>query len=306
MFRKPWKLVLFAWTGAVLACSMAAAASFGTVVPIGGEAADIALDEGRGVLYVANFTANRIDVMSLSTNVVQTSINVAAQPSSISLSPDGHWLLVAHYGNNTAPASPTNGLTLVDLTNSNARQTFALANPPLGVAFGSDDKALVVTSQEFILFDPSVGTTQVLETIEQVATTAIPQPPASFPGNIVQASVATSHDGNTVAGFGGNSPYLLFRYNVLTHTISSSFYVSTLPAGPRTVSLSDDGSLASFAWWLSDANFITTAEFPTPSGTLNIGSSLIDSSRNLVYAQIPSSTRPAPIWRSCRFTIPTT
>ena len=116
------------------------AGTFGTVVPIGGEAADLALDEARGVLYIANFTANRIDVMSLANQQIQTSINVAPQPSSISLSPDGHWLLVAHYGNNTAPASPTNALTLIDLTTNNAKQTFALGNPPLGVAFGLDDK----------------------------------------------------------------------------------------------------------------------------------------------------------------------
>ena len=35
-------------------------ASFGTVVSIGGQASDIALDEGRDAIYVANFTANRI------------------------------------------------------------------------------------------------------------------------------------------------------------------------------------------------------------------------------------------------------
>jgi len=40
-------------------------ASFGTVVPIGGHASDIALDEPRGVVYVANFAANRIDIVSL-------------------------------------------------------------------------------------------------------------------------------------------------------------------------------------------------------------------------------------------------
>jgi hypothetical protein len=34
-------------------------ASFATVVPIGGHASDIALDEFRGVAYVANFAANR-------------------------------------------------------------------------------------------------------------------------------------------------------------------------------------------------------------------------------------------------------
>src|SRR5207302_7246938 len=65
------------------------AATLGTVVPIGGAAADIALDEPRGVLYIANFTANRIDVMSLADNTVHTSYNVAGQPASLSLSPDG-------------------------------------------------------------------------------------------------------------------------------------------------------------------------------------------------------------------------
>ncbi len=267
MFRK-----LSVLAGAVLISGVALAGTFGTVVPIGGEAADIALDESRGVLYVANFTANRIDVMSLANNQVQTSINVAAQPSSISVSPDAHWLLAAHYGNNAAPASPTNALTLIDLTNNYASQTFALGNPPLGVAFGLDGNALVVTTQEFIQFNPLLGTTQTLQSITQVATNSIPQPPASFPGNIVQATIAASRDGLTIAGFGGSSPYLLFRYNVATGSITSSFYVSSPPAGPRVASLSDDGSLASFAWWLSDANFITTAEFPTPSGTLNIGS----------------------------------
>jgi hypothetical protein len=40
-------------------------ASFGTVVPIGGHASDIALDESRGIGYLANFAASRIDVVSL-------------------------------------------------------------------------------------------------------------------------------------------------------------------------------------------------------------------------------------------------
>ena len=58
------------------------AGTFGKVVSVGGHASDLALDEGRGVLYIANFTANRIDVMSLANNTIQTSINVPPQPSS--------------------------------------------------------------------------------------------------------------------------------------------------------------------------------------------------------------------------------
>ena len=34
------------------------AGTIGRVVPIGGHASDLVLDEARGVLYVANFTAN--------------------------------------------------------------------------------------------------------------------------------------------------------------------------------------------------------------------------------------------------------
>ena len=304
MSRKPWFLArrwAIVLMGAVLVAGAALGGTFGHVVPVGGEAADIALDEPRGVLYIANFTANRIDVMSLATYKIQTSINVAAQPSSISVSPDDHWLLVAHYGNNTAPATQSNLLTLIDLTAANSSQTFALGNPPLGVAFGNDDQALVVTTENFILFNPALGTMQILQSIAQVVTNAIPQPPASFPGNIVQASIAASKDGSTVAGFGGRSPYLLFRYTVANHTITSSFYVSTPPAGPRTVSLADDGSQMTFAWWTSDPNFITMSEFNgnpgglynAAAGLLNVGSAVIDSSRALIYAQIPPAGTPA-------------
>src|SRR5690349_4679920 len=87
-----WKIAV----AVPLACT-AWGGTFGRVVSIGGQAADIALDEARGVLYVANFTANRIEVMSLADNTIQTSINVAPQPSSIALSPDGHYLVITHY-----------------------------------------------------------------------------------------------------------------------------------------------------------------------------------------------------------------
>ena len=45
---------------AVALASAASAGTIGQVVPIGGQASDIALDETRGVLYIANFAANRI------------------------------------------------------------------------------------------------------------------------------------------------------------------------------------------------------------------------------------------------------
>ena len=50
------------------------------------------------------------------------------QPSSISVSSDDHWLIMTNYGNNTAPAAQTNMITLLDLTNNYARQTFTLSD----------------------------------------------------------------------------------------------------------------------------------------------------------------------------------
>jgi DNA-binding beta-propeller fold protein YncE len=101
---------------AVMALATAAwSGTFGKVVPIGGQASDIALDEGRGVLYIANFTANTIDVMSLADNSISTSINVGPQPGSLALSPDGQFLVVAHFGNFSAPNASTNALTVINL-----------------------------------------------------------------------------------------------------------------------------------------------------------------------------------------------
>ena len=95
-------LILTAFA-ALLSSSPCVAASFGTVVPIGGHASDIALDESRGVLYIANFTANRIEVMSTADYSIRTSMNVAPQPGALSLSPDSKYLLVAHYGSLRPP-----------------------------------------------------------------------------------------------------------------------------------------------------------------------------------------------------------
>src|SRR2546425_657136 len=77
-------------------------ATFGTVVPIdipvGGHVSDIVLDEPRGVLYVANSTARRIDVMSVADKKIVSTINVPAQPGAMAISPNGQYLVVTHVG----------------------------------------------------------------------------------------------------------------------------------------------------------------------------------------------------------------
>jgi uncharacterized protein (TIGR03437 family) len=293
MLRKSWILAL---AGAVLAGAPLLAGTFGRVVAIGGAASDLALDEARGVLYISNFTANRIEVMALSNNTIQTSINVAAQPGSLSLSPDGRYLLVAHFGNNTAPSSPTNALTLIDLTANNAKQTFALGNPPLGVAFGADGKALVVTTQEYILFDPVLGTTQLLDTISNVTARTLPVPPANFPADITNASVAVSADGMRIYGMGSSTGTFTFRYNVATHSVSPGGVVlASGTLGPRVVSISADGSQVMAGWLMIDAAGTFLNDIPARSNDFSIGTTVFDSQRNLIYAHIPAQAGDDPV-----------
>src|SRR5579885_509332 len=106
-----------------------AAASFGSVVPIGGHASDIALDESRGLLYIANFTANRIDVMSTADNTIRSAMPTPAQPGSLALSLDGTYLAITSYaGWNDASSPNANTVTIINLV-SNDRQTIATADP---------------------------------------------------------------------------------------------------------------------------------------------------------------------------------
>jgi uncharacterized protein (TIGR03437 family) len=284
------------WWKITLAASLATAAwsaTFGTVVSIGGHASDLALDEPRGVLYIANFTANRVEVMSLASNTIQTSINVAAQPSAVALSPDGRFLVVAHYGNVAPPASSASALTVIDLSNSSKR-TFSLGAAPLGVAFGIDGLALVVTATDFLLLDPASGTTQELDTIPGLISKTLPQPAGSFPPNIVAASVAASADGEFIYGLGDK---IRFRYDVTNRILSAGLYTASPPLGPRAVSVSQDGSYFTAGWTVEDQFFYDIAEFGNPSGTLNVGTAIIDSARNTIYAQMPppGSTVVAPV-----------
>src|SRR5947209_1518709 len=116
-----------------LAISVVSAASFGLAVPIGGTASDIALDEGRGVLYIANYTSGRIDVMSLTDYTIGRSLTVAAYPGGLALSPSGKYLVITHYassGGSTLTQPGQDALTVIDLTN-NQRRTYGLSSGPI-------------------------------------------------------------------------------------------------------------------------------------------------------------------------------
>jgi uncharacterized protein (TIGR03437 family) len=283
-------VALAAGFGLTCLAASAGAATFGRVVAIGGHASDLALDEARGVLYVANFTANRVEVVSLADGSIQTSMNLSAQPNSLALSPDNRFLLVGHYGNFATPNTPNNALTLIDL-NTRARQTFALGYPVLGVAFGIDGRALVMTTADFETFDPVTGATRVLTTIADAQIQALPAKPNTAPPAITTAAVSTSADGRWVYGL---TDQFTFRYDVEAKRIQVRGYTSTPTMGPRAVAVNRDGTSYIAGWVLHNGAGDNVSQFADVAGTLDVGSHAFDTARGLIYSHVPTATGGAP------------
>ena len=293
-----WALVFLVFS---LLASAAFSATFGTVVVLGGQTSDLALDEARGLVYVANFTANRIEVVSTSTLRRVTTIAMPAGPASVALSPDGKYLVATHLMNfDPKVATPDLGLSVITLSGgaSNLQtqiQTFALGSPPLGVAFGNDGIALVVTTTEFDFFDPTRGYISRAFPISGVDTMLLPVPIGDYPADITQASLAVSGDGSRIFGTLGAGPALdqftNFYYDVPSQQLNAMGWISTPPMGPRAVSVDQTGSVLMSGWVLSRASdWVDLAQFPNAVGTFSLGSNAIDTAHGTIYAQVGMSS----------------
>jgi uncharacterized protein (TIGR03437 family) len=321
------RLSLF--TFSVLLCIQASAATFGTRVIIGGHASDLALDESRGRLYIANFAGRRIDVMSTSDNTLRTPIPLpgASDTGSIALSPDNRYLVAANYGDCPSCAFLTGSsaplFTVIDLGGDGVPKSYpippqiatgsASATPrvPFAVEFGKGNQAFLVTSSALFLVDP----TTVPPTFNQLPTppvavtsTALPVVFGTFPPQIIQASSTVSGDGQTIIVLAqGSQPQaatsttpavpgaqLLIRYNIPNGAASATSITSSPALGPRAVSTNFDGSNVLAGWSLFNPQFVLLAQFPYPTGSLSLGGQAWDYSRNLIYAEIPSAGASAP------------
>lgn len=267
---------------------------FGSVVAIGGAASDIALDETHGVLYVANFAGSAIDVISLADNSILSSFSALPYPGSIAVSPGGTYLLAAHYGNGTTTPQGTNAITAIHLAD-NTRQVFNMTDPPLAVAFLGTGQAVVVTTTSILTMDPASGTTTVLGTFANLANT-LPVAQATFPGQILQAALATSADGNNVWGVGaaGTANQIIYRYNAPTGSLTATIYITSPALLPR-VSSAADGSSAMVGYILIGAAGYLQGRYPNVLSSTNITGAAVDSAHSLIYGQFPDQTQPTSL-----------
>src|SRR5262249_16939073 len=185
------------------------------------------------------------------------------------------------------PAAPANSLTILNLE-ENTRQTLALGNPPLGVAFGNDGLALILTTEEFLLLDPAAGSLRVLDTVASAGKN-LPVPTGTLPPDKTAASLAASGDGRFIHGVTNS---ILFRYEVQSRNLAVTGYTYQPPLGPRLVSPSRDASFVIEGWAVRDYRRFVSYDFPNPSGALSIGSHVVDSSAGVIYAQVPPPLPP--------------
>jgi uncharacterized protein (TIGR03437 family) len=275
------------WWFGLVAAVCAWSAPFGRIVPVQGHVADVVLDERRGVAYLANYTANRIEVVSLGELRLLSPLNVAQQPSGLALSWDGRWLLATHYAPFVAPLRPSNALTVLEL-DTNRRQTFLLGAPPLGVAFGLDNRALVVTTEEFLLVEPETGATQVLARLQDIVSQTLPAPLATWPTDLIRASVAASADGTRILGIleaQGEQAAIVFVYEVGRRQVRPRLFLTQPPLGPRAISPARDGSTFATGWGVFTLEGVLLAQFRNATGRLGRGSIALDSARGVVYVQ---------------------
>lgn len=301
------KLVCLVW-GAAL-CQ---AATFGTAVPVRGTVSDIALDERRGVLYLADFSAGRIQVLRTSDLSFAGPLPPLPRPASaLALSPDGRFLVAGHY--EQYPDSPAaGGFTIFDLDAGVQRQ-YVLDSPVLALAFGAGSQALVVTPGEFLLLDPASGRTQTLGA-NMLACRLLPVPEGTFPASITWAAAGVSGDGQTIivgARTTDKPPLCLpvteepastdstyeaiIRYRVGGTGVDVVNWINSPPLGPHSVSVNGNGSAFLLGSLLFDASGFLKAQFPYPTGNLRLGGVAFDWSRDRIYADIPVSVAESPV-----------
>jgi uncharacterized protein (TIGR03437 family) len=290
------------------------AATFGTVVPVRGTVSDIALDESRNRLYIADFSGYRIDVLNTSDLTLGTPLSVFKPPSAIALSPDNRYLVVGHFDNFTT-SSTTGGFTIFDLQ-ANTKQQVAIGSPVLSVAFGAGSQALIVTGTppantagsspttgQFLLLDPATAKTTVLG-VGIAQGIQLPVPFANFPADIVQATTGISGDRQTIVVFaevggsvgspGGTSPAsVILAYRIGSAQVQMINITSAPPLGPVAVSVNKDATALLAGWLLFDGRGLS--QFPYPVGTFRGGGHAWDYSRNIAYADIPVAAGESPV-----------
>ena len=321
VYQQAGRLLLLA---AIAAGSHGAAATFGTRVVTNGHIADIALDERRGLLYMANLGGNRIDVMSTSTLQLQEPLRLTIAPASVALSKDGRYLAVAHLttgddGSTPSDFSPLNRsrVTVFDLDAHNRRVTAIIPGHSLAIAFGNSPKAMMLTSSGFYRIDPVTAVIERITATPAAGDTVYGQCKVPvFPTLNVHATAAVSGDGNVIRflsraekdststpdcpDYEDEDVSLLTRYDVRTGRLDFVVLSASPTLGPGTITMNRTGDDVLAGWGLFrnrrtypggiwTNKYTLLAQFPRATGEHSYGGFAFDDSRHLIFGDVPDT-----------------
>src|SRR5690606_17697917 len=135
-----------------------------------------------------------------------------AATSGIAISPNGQWL-VATSQPVTSSVAQQSSVTVVNLNDTSDRRHFAFTEQPLGVAFQSNNMAVIITETSLREFDPTDGSSKLLFTFEDgTGPVVLPVAAPTLPREILTANISASADGRWI--FGVTSDFV-FSYQVI-------------------------------------------------------------------------------------------
>ncbi len=168
-----------------------------------------------------------------------------------------------------------------------------LASSPLGVAFLGTGQALIVTTTNLQLFNPTTGQIQKLvDTIANIAKT-LPVPLATFLDKFCKPRSrhrATDRRYGASASAGTTAQFV-FQYTGPATPIAGSIYTSSPLLLPR-VSSAANGSYATVGYALVGPGGLLKGRYPNVTASTNITGSAIDSANGVIYAQFPDANQP--------------
>jgi len=219
-------------------------ATFGTRVVLPGGAADLALDEVRGRIYLTQSLLGQVQIYSIQQQTFLTPIQTDQTPLSVALSGDGKFLYVTCYDGSALDVIDLSALTVVN--------KIALPAKPEGVAVGKDGRVLITTSGNgtngasnvLLLYDPAPNAAVMLSSIPVTPSAATPPtlpPPAGRAFLASHSQLRATRDGSLIVGINvvNATTVAAFVYEAASDTVLRSRIV---PGSSTVLSISDDGT----------------------------------------------------------------